>query len=122
MAGLLAVFAEFEREILRERTKAGVAHAWANGKRLGRLATAAVHAAEIQKLDRAGLQQIRDRPADRDGTDFGAAYSRRKEASMSSPSIEFHKVWINQCAAAEDIRESLQNALDYLIGEKLLPS
>src|SRR5579872_2072281 len=26
MAGLLAVFAEFEREILRERTKAGLAH------------------------------------------------------------------------------------------------
>lgn len=40
---------------------------------------------------------------------------------MSSPSIEFHKVWIDQCAAAEDIRESfgLENALDYLIGEKL---
>jgi hypothetical protein len=27
MAGLLAVFATFEREILRERTKAGLAHA-----------------------------------------------------------------------------------------------
>ncbi len=40
---------------------------------------------------------------------------------MSSPSIEFYKVWIDQCAAAEDIRESfgLENALDYLIGEKL---
>ena len=40
---------------------------------------------------------------------------------MSSPSIEFHKVWIDQCAATEDIRQSfgLGNALDYLIGEKL---
>ncbi len=40
---------------------------------------------------------------------------------MSSPSIEFHKIWIDQCAATEDIRESfgLENALDYLIGEKL---
>ena len=27
MAGLLAIFAEFEREILRERTRAGLAHA-----------------------------------------------------------------------------------------------
>ena len=27
MAGLLAVFAEFERDILRERVKAGIAHA-----------------------------------------------------------------------------------------------
>jgi hypothetical protein len=41
---------------------------------------------------------------------------------MSDPPIEFHKIWIDQCAAAEDIRESfgLKNALDYLIGEKLL--
>ena len=36
MAGLLAIFAEFEREILRERTRAGLAHARQNGKRLGR--------------------------------------------------------------------------------------
>jgi DNA invertase Pin-like site-specific DNA recombinase len=46
MAGLLAIFAEFEREILRERTRAGLAHARENGKRLGRPATAAVHAAK----------------------------------------------------------------------------
>ena len=40
---------------------------------------------------------------------------------MSSPSIEFHKIWIDQCDATEDIRESfgLEDALDYLIGEKL---
>ena len=40
---------------------------------------------------------------------------------MSSPSIEFHKIWIDQCAATEDIRDSFgqENALDYLIGEKL---
>jgi len=36
-------------------------------------------------------------------------------------SIQFHKIWIEQCEAAEGIREhfGLQNALDYLIGEKL---
>ena len=55
MAGLLAIFAEFEREILRERARAGLPHARENGKRLGRPATAAVHAAEIQKLHRAGV-------------------------------------------------------------------
>ena len=32
MAGLLAVFTEFEREILRERVRAGLAHAQQNGK------------------------------------------------------------------------------------------
>ncbi len=57
MAGLLAIFAEFEREILRERTRAGLAHARENGKRLGRPATAAVHAAEIRKLHRAGASK-----------------------------------------------------------------
>src|SRR5579863_3931641 len=55
MAGLLAIFAEFEREILRERTRAGLAHARQNGKRLGRPATAAAHAAEVGKLYRAGV-------------------------------------------------------------------
>jgi putative DNA-invertase from lambdoid prophage Rac len=57
MAGLLAIFAEFEREILRERTRAGLAHARENGQRLGRPATAAVHAAEVRKLHRAGISK-----------------------------------------------------------------
>jgi putative DNA-invertase from lambdoid prophage Rac len=57
MAGLLAIFAEFERETLRERTRAGLAHARENGQRLGRPATAAAHAAEIRKLRRAGVSK-----------------------------------------------------------------
>src|SRR5882672_10873762 len=40
MAGLLAIFAEFERDILRKRVRAGLAHARQNGKRLGRPVTA----------------------------------------------------------------------------------
>jgi len=36
MANLIGVFAEFERELIRERVKAGVAHARSKGKRLGR--------------------------------------------------------------------------------------
>ena len=57
MAGLLAIFAEFEREILRERTRAGLAQARQNGKRLGRPETAARHAAEIRKLYRADISK-----------------------------------------------------------------
>jgi putative DNA-invertase from lambdoid prophage Rac len=57
MAGLLAIFAEFEREILRERTRAGSAQARQNGKRLGRPETAAKHAAEVRKLHRAGASK-----------------------------------------------------------------
>jgi putative DNA-invertase from lambdoid prophage Rac len=57
MAGLLAIFAEFEREILRERTRAGLAQARQNAKRLGRPETAARHAAEIRKLHRDGISK-----------------------------------------------------------------
>ena len=56
-AGLLAIFCEFEREVLRDRTKAGLAQAQANGKKLGRPAPAAIHAAEIRKLHRAGINK-----------------------------------------------------------------
>jgi DNA invertase Pin-like site-specific DNA recombinase len=43
------------REILRERTGAGLFQARLNGKRLGRPLTAGLHAAEIRKLHRAGI-------------------------------------------------------------------
>src|SRR5271163_1751727 len=57
MAALLAVFAAFEREILGERTRAGLAHARQNGKRLGRPLTAGLHAGQIRKLHRSGLSK-----------------------------------------------------------------
>ncbi|HEY2844106.1 MAG TPA: recombinase family protein, partial [Bryobacteraceae bacterium] len=57
MAGLLAVFAEFEREILRERVRAGLAHARLNGKRLGRPPSAAHQAPQVRKLCRDGLSK-----------------------------------------------------------------
>jgi DNA invertase Pin-like site-specific DNA recombinase len=57
MAGLLAVFAEFEREILRERVRAGLEHARQNGQRLGRPKTASLQADQISKLYRAGISK-----------------------------------------------------------------
>src|SRR6476660_8956273 len=57
MAAMLAVFAAFEREILQERTRAGLALARMNGKRLGRPMTAGPQAAEIRKLHRAGVSK-----------------------------------------------------------------
>jgi len=57
MAGLLAVFTEFEREILRERVRAGLAQARRNGQRLGRPLTAGLHADQIRKLYRAGFSK-----------------------------------------------------------------
>jgi putative DNA-invertase from lambdoid prophage Rac len=57
MAGLLAVFAEFEREILRERVRAGLEHARQNGQRLGRPKTAAFHADQVRKLYSTGISK-----------------------------------------------------------------
>lgn len=55
LSGMLAVFAEFERDILRERVKAGIAHARSKGKSHGRPATASLRADEIRKLKQKGL-------------------------------------------------------------------
>ena len=57
MAAMLAVFAAFEREILQERTRAGLAHARENGQRLGRPITAGIHADEVRKLHRVGISK-----------------------------------------------------------------
>ncbi len=50
MAGLLAVFAEFEREILRERVKAGIAQARKEGKPHGRPRSASLQAKQVRRL------------------------------------------------------------------------
>src|SRR5437667_9846619 len=57
MAGLLAIFAEVEKEIMREGTRAGLAHARQNGKRLGRPVTAGLQADKARKLYRAGVSK-----------------------------------------------------------------
>ena len=57
MAGLLAVFAEFEREILRERVRAGLAQTRQKGQKLGRPITAGIHADQVRKLHRAGVSK-----------------------------------------------------------------
>jgi DNA invertase Pin-like site-specific DNA recombinase len=57
MAGMLSVFSAFEHDILRERVRAGLAHARQNGKRLGRPATAASKTADVQKLFRKGIRK-----------------------------------------------------------------
>ena len=55
MAGMLAVFAEFEREMLQERVKAGIAQARKKGRPHGRPQTAQRHAAKVKKLFAQGM-------------------------------------------------------------------
>ena len=54
LAGMLAVFAEFERDILRDRVKAGIDQARKAGKPHGRPLTAGKLAAEMKRLRQEG--------------------------------------------------------------------
>jgi DNA invertase Pin-like site-specific DNA recombinase len=57
MAGLLAIFAEFERAVLRERVRAGIAHARQHGKPHGRPPAARREATQVHQLFADGLSQ-----------------------------------------------------------------
>jgi DNA invertase Pin-like site-specific DNA recombinase len=57
LAGMFAVFAEFERDILRERVKARIAQARELGRPPGRSVTAAKKAAEVKELFKQGLNK-----------------------------------------------------------------
>jgi putative DNA-invertase from lambdoid prophage Rac len=56
-AGFLAVFAEFERDLIRERIKAGITDARKRGKAHGRPRAQANDAAQIRALAQQGLSQ-----------------------------------------------------------------
>ena len=57
LAGMLAVFAEFERDILRDRVKAGIAQARKEGRPHGRPQTIARHIAEVKTLYDQGVSK-----------------------------------------------------------------
>src|SRR5712692_4869055 len=55
LAGMLAIFAEFERDILRDRVKAGIAQARKEGRPHGRPPTVAKYVTQVRSLARKGL-------------------------------------------------------------------
>jgi putative DNA-invertase from lambdoid prophage Rac len=57
LAGMLAVFVEFERDILRDRVKAGIAQARKEGRPHGRPQTIARHVAEVKTLYDQGVSK-----------------------------------------------------------------
>jgi DNA invertase Pin-like site-specific DNA recombinase len=57
LAGMLSVFAKFERDLLRERVKAGIAHARSKGQRHGRPATARKYKSKVKALFENGLNK-----------------------------------------------------------------
>ena len=57
LSGMLAVFAEFERDILRERVKAGIAPARKEGKPHGRPQTVTKYTLEVRELFKSGMSK-----------------------------------------------------------------
>ena len=57
MAGLLAIFSQFEHEIMRERIKAGIAYAKEQGRAHGRPKTAALLENQIKQLFSKGINK-----------------------------------------------------------------
>ncbi len=57
LAGMLAVFAEFERSILKERVKAGIAEARSKGRVHGRPKTASNKKEEVRELFASGMSK-----------------------------------------------------------------
>jgi len=55
MAGMLSVFSEFERDMLRERIKAGIAQAMKKGRPHGRPGSALRHQAKIKRYYADGM-------------------------------------------------------------------
>ncbi|MBM4253181.1 MAG: recombinase family protein [Deltaproteobacteria bacterium] len=56
-AGMLSVFAEFERDLLSERIRAGIAEARKKGRPHGRPLTAGMHADKVKTLHKRGVSQ-----------------------------------------------------------------
>ena len=59
MFQMMGVFAEFERSMISERVKSGLARAKSNGKKLGRPMTSADTEAQILKLRSKGMGMLR---------------------------------------------------------------
>ena len=87
MITMLAAIAEFERGLLLERQREGVAKAKLDGKYKGRKPTARAKAAEVVRLDAEGLQ--RTEIARRTGIGVASVYrvlaeTRRKLSHRAS--------------------------------------
>jgi DNA invertase Pin-like site-specific DNA recombinase len=80
--GIFASIAEFERELIRERVRSGLAAARARGKRIGR-PRKIVDAAKIAQLRQKGVpwRAIAVRLGVSVGTAYSVAQSRSKNAS-----------------------------------------
>src|ERR1035438_146555 len=83
LAGMLAVFAEFERDILRDRVKAGIAQARRDGKPHGRPPDRAAKRRSGSCASQRRGEQKRDRQAPERQPNLGPAFTRVVAAQMA---------------------------------------
>lgn len=57
VAGVLSVFADFEREMMKERIKAGIAYARKRGRRHGRPRSVTKHTTKVKQLFKQGVSK-----------------------------------------------------------------
>ncbi len=79
MAGMLAVFAEFERELIGERIRAGLAHARGEGRELGRPKSASLLVDDIRLLSKQGKSKSEI------ARQLGIGRTSVRRASLSQP-------------------------------------
>ncbi len=84
--GVLMAVAEFERSLIRERTKAGLIAARARGAKIGRPERAAKYRGEILRLRAEGLSY--QKIGERCGLSVGAVHRLVKLAALQQPSPE----------------------------------
>lgn len=85
MLTMLGAVAEFERTLMLERQREGIAKAKAKGKYQGRIPTAQRQAAEVLKLKAGGGNEAYgDRPAARHWPSQRLSHPRDQDAAMGS--------------------------------------
>ena len=91
LAGMLAVFAEFERDILRDRVKAGIAQARRDGKPHGRPPTVRQSADQVRALHKDGVSksEIARR------LNVSRTSVRRYSCCSSSDGPWWYECWVN---------------------------
>ena len=82
MLNLLASISQFEREVMLERQREGVAKAKTEGKYKGRAPTARAKSAQVLELDRQGMS--RQRIADQLGIGVASVYRVLKAAKAAA--------------------------------------
>ena len=106
MFQMMGVFAEFERSMIQERIKAGLARARANGKTLGgrQLPDGVQQAVILARTEGATIRAI----AKNVGVSVGAVHGIVKAAGL--PKAKVNRKTLGRCKLADKVRQAVLQA------------